>query len=301
MPSRAETLLRNQLAMERAEASVARQVAAAYNQARRELLADLLTRWLGPGTLRPEEALDLARRLGLLHAIDARLLELEREAGAILRGVVVDAEERALEAIEREMALLPGSLRGNLRAFTRLNTAMVEHFVPIALSDVGMATTLLAGTLRRELQAGLLQGEAFPELAARLLNAEGSEWASRGATSAERLTRRLVIHAENAARSEYIKQAAVGIPELKRQAVAHVGGNTTETCLHVHGQIVGIDEPFDLGSYTPQFAQKMMHTPFHWNCRTAVAAWHPRFEAGGLNTANMQKSAQAEIKKRRAT
>ena len=68
---RPDVMARNQLLMERAETSAARQVAAAYNQARRELLTELITRWIGPGTLRPEEALDLARQLGILQAIDA--------------------------------------------------------------------------------------------------------------------------------------------------------------------------------------------------------------------------------------
>lgn len=293
---RAAVLTRNQALMERSEAATARQVAAAYNQARREMLAELITRWIGPGTLRPEEALDLARQLGLLQAIDQRLLQLERQAGAILRGVVNDAEERAVEAIGREMALLPGNLRRDLSAFTRINTALVERFVPIALGDLQLATTALAGVLRRELQAGLLQGESFPNLVARLLKVDGSEW-SKGALSAERLARRLVIHAENAARTEFIQQAAVGIPELKRQAVAVVAGNTTDCCLQVHGQIVGVNEPFAL-SGEPRFSDSMMHPPFHWNCRSAAAAWHPRFEAGGLTTVNMQASAKAELKRR---
>lgn len=297
--TRGETLLRNQMLMERAEEQAARQVAKAYAQARRELLADLLTRWVGPGTLRPQDAVELLRNLGLLQAIDARLAELERQVGAGLRGVLVDAEERALAAVQREMALLPSSLRRDLSAFTRINEAMIERFLPLALDDLRLGSGALAGVLRRELQAGLLQGEGFPALVQRLMAVEGSEW-RRGEASAERAARRLVIHAENAARTEFIKQAAVGIPELKRQAVAHVGSNTTATCLHVHGQIVGVDEPFDLGGYEPQFARKMMHTPFHWNCRTAIAAWHPTFEGGGLNTANMRAKAQAEIKRRTA-
>lgn len=294
---RAATLTRNQTLMERAENVTARQVAAAYNQARRELLADLISRWIGPGTLRPQDALDLARRLGLLQAIDRRLLTLERQAGEILRGVVNAAEERALEAIEREMGLLPQSMRRDLGAFTRINAQMVERFVPIALSDMQVGTAALAGTLRRELQVGLIQGESFPDLVGRLLKVDGSVWRN-GEVSAERMARRLVIHAENAARTEYIQQAAQGIPELKRQAVAVIQGNTTDCCLRVHGQIVGINEPFTLTG-EPRFADKLMHPPFHWSCRTAAAAWHPRFEAGGLTTESMRTSAQAERARRK--
>ena len=294
---RPDVMSRNQQLMERAETSAARQVAAAYNQARKELLTELITRWIGPGTLRPEEALDLARQLGILQAIDARLKQLERESGAILRGVVTDAEERGLQAITRELALLPDSIRRDLSAFTRLNTTMIERFVPLALDDMQTAIGVLSGSLRRELQAGLLQGESFPSLVARLMATnEPSAWRN-GAVSAERLTRRLVIHAENAARTEYIQQAARGIPELKRQAVAVVAGNTTDCCLRVHGQIVGVNEPFAL-SGEPRFADSMMYPPFHWSCRTSAAAWHPRFESGNLTTASMVSKAQAEISRR---
>lgn len=299
--SRSRALDLNQLAMERAETVAARAVAAAYNQARRELLATLLEQWVGPGTLTPQAARELALRLGLLEQIDARLRQLEQETGVILRGVLVDAEERALESVRREMAVLPRTITEGLAPFTRINTAMVERFLPVALDEAQLATGALRLVLRREIQVGLAQGEAFPHLVGRLLRAnapgEGTAVFRNGAASAERAARRMVIQAENAAKQEFIGQVKRQVPEVRKQAVAVISGNTTDCCLRVHGQIVDVDQPFELTG-TPRFADRLMHSPFHWGCRTAITMWHPRFESGGLTTANMTTSAQAELRKR---
>lgn len=300
MATRRRIVDRNQALMESAEARAAREVAAAYNQARRDLLGALLDRWIGTSELTPSEAQGLARRLGLLRAIDERLAELERETGAILRNVVVASEERALEVISRELSDLPPGIRQDLTPFTRINTQMVERFLPVALDEMQLAANALRSQLRREIQTGLIQGESFEKLVSRLMTTSEPSTFRNGRTSAERAVRRLVITAENAARDAFIAQAQRDIPELKRQVVATIGSRTTETCLRAHGQVRGIDEPFDL-SGEPKFASQMMHPAFHWNCRTAVAAWHPRFESGGLNTANMERSAQAELRKRRST
>lgn len=301
MPTRGRAIDISQSLMERAEIQAVRQVAAAYNQARRELLASLLAGWTGPGTLTPADAISLVRRLGLLQQIDARLLELEREHGAILRGIIVDSEERGLAAVARELRALPRDIVGDLRSFTRINTVMVERFLPTSMDDAQLATGTLRLQLRREIQSGLLQGEEFPKLVGRLMrtasDGEGPALFRNGQVGAERAARRLVIHAENAAKQEFIGQAKAEIPALRKQAVAAIAANTTDCCLRVHGQIVDVDQPFTLTG-TPRFADEMMHSPFHWNCRTAVVAWHPRFESGGLTTANMRSSAQAELRKR---
>ena len=129
-----------------------------------------------------------------------------------------------------------------------------------------------------------------------LSSTEPGVWRN-GTTSAERLTRRLVIHAENAARTDLIGQAAQRIPGVQKQAVAVMSPETTDCCLLVHGQIRDVDQPFDLDG-TPKFADSMMHTPFHWNCRTSITMYHPTFERGGLTTSNMRSSADAERRRR---
>lgn len=297
MPSRREVLERNQIAMERAENRAAREIADAYNRARRELLGEILDRWGRAGVITPGRAVTLLRSLGIIQAIDLRLAELETEHGAILRGVLNSSDERALALVARELALLPPEMRPDLSAFTRINTELVERFLPQALDDAELGSRALAGALRRELRQGLIQGEAFPALARRLFTTSEPSTFRSGMVSAERGVRRLVITAENNARTAYIQQAREQIPELKRQAIATIGPRTTDTCLRVHGQIVGVDEPFTLTG-DPKFASQMMGPAFHWGCRTSVTAWHPVFEGGGLNTANMERSAAAERRRR---
>ena len=298
MPSRRDVLDRNQRALLTAEQRAARAVARAYNQARRELLDALLQAWTGSDVLDPADALNLLRRSGILQRIDQRLQQLEQEVGIQLRDVINASSELALEQVRREMALLPREIRAQLTPFVQVDTAMVERFVPIAMEDVTLGTAALRSRLRRELQTGLLQGESFPALTRRLFTSDVPSVWRNGLVSAERLTRRLVIHANNAAHLELVQQAAQDVPELRKQAVAAVGPNTTETCLHVHGQIRELSEPFDLAPYEPRFADRMQQTPFHWNCRTAITAWHPVFERSGLTTANMRRQAEAELRRR---
>ncbi|MBP8125841.1 MAG: hypothetical protein KAZ26_24555, partial [Caldilineaceae bacterium] len=110
MPSRRDTLNRLQALMETAESRSARAIATAHNQARREILAALIDGWQPGRVIRPQDQAALLRQLGLLGQIDARLAQLEQETGLILRGVIDSGADRAYEAIQREIALLPPNL-----------------------------------------------------------------------------------------------------------------------------------------------------------------------------------------------
>lgn len=296
MPTRAAATDRNQSIIETAEARAARSVAAAYNQARGELLAALIEGWTGTGALRPEDAAQLLRQLALLQQIDGRLLALEREVGAILRNILSSADDIAFQNIRRELELLPSAFRPSL-SFARFETQLIEQFLPVAMEDLTLGTSALRSTLRRELQSGLLQGESFPNLVKRLMNtSEPSAWRN-GQLSAERMTRRTVIHANNASKQHYIAEARREVPTIQKQAIAAINSATTQCCLRVHGQIQPPDKPFELTA-EPRFARHMMHSPFHWNCRTSIAMYHPSFESGDMPTGKLREKAQAEIKKR---
>lgn len=301
MPSRADVLARSAALTETAEQRAARQVAAAYNQARRELLAALLEGWTGSSVMTPDDAARLLRQSGLLQQIDARLLQLEREVGITLRGIVTDSSERALDGMRRELALLPPDLRPrDLDMFGTINSRMVEQYVPLAMSDWHGLTVGMSTNLQRELQVGLIQGEAFPDLSRRLLaQAPGDGPGAvfpRAQTSADLATRRLVIAAENGAKQAAIAEVAQSIPLIQKQAIAAIGKNTTDCCLRVHGQIVDNDKPFELVG-EPRFADELMTSPFHWNCRTSIAMYHPFFEES-MPTAKLKADAARELKKR---
>ena len=82
----------------------------------------------------------------------------------------------------------------------------------------------------------------------------------------------------------------------KRQAIAAIDERTTDCCLRVNGQVVGVDELFKL-SGTPRYADKMADPPFHDYCRTSVALVH-QDDIDDRMTSDMRKAAIAEIKAR---
>jgi hypothetical protein len=303
MPSRRERLLDSHLAqLETTETRAARRIAAAYDQARGEISAALISAWNTAGIDTPEQAAARLRQLALLDQIDGRLRQLEREAGVILRGILSAASEQAIEQVRRELALLPAGMRpADTLMFASINQRMVEQFAPVALDGLRVSTTDLGLTLRRELQTGLLQGEAFPVLVGRLMRnvpeGEGPALFPRARTSAMLATRRAVITAENAAKVAAIGEVAAQVPLVRKQAIAAIGKNTTDCCIRVHGQIKPNDEPFELVG-EPRFADRMMAPSFHWNCRTAVAMYHPAFEES-MPTEKLRADALSELERRK--
>ena len=87
--------------------------------------------------------------------------------------------------------------------------------------------------------------------------------------------------------------------EFKRQAIAAIDERTTDCCLQVQGQVVGLDEDFKLTG-TPRFADELRNPPFHWWCRTATALVRAK-DAGDDLTQEMRDAADAEMKARENT
>lgn len=87
-------------------------------------------------------------------------------------------------------------------------------------------------------------------------------------------------------------------PELiyARQVIATIDELTTETCLRTHGQVKGINQPFEIRG-TPRFSDQIMSPPFHWYCRTSVSLYHPTMEEllGFVDTETLVKMANAEL------
>lgn len=301
MPSRARELDRDALLLEREENRAARQVAQAYNAARRELVDSLLQRWTG-GVMTPDQAVELFRRLGLVTTIDSRLRQLEREVGTVLRGIVSSSTESALEAMLQQLALLPADMRPAVANFVGIDAALIEQFVPVALQDIRSITGTMTGQLTSAMQNGLIQGQSFPDLVRRLMASvptgeQPAIWRN-GANSAELMTRRLVITANNAAKLASLNQVnRQGGVRVKKQWNSVINERTTDCCLRAHGQIREVNEPFKLTG-TPRFANELMSPPGHWRCRSSITMYHEIFERGGLTTPNMEKSAAAELKRR---
>jgi hypothetical protein len=84
--------------------------------------------------------------------------------------------------------------------------------------------------------------------------------------------------------------------EFQRQAVAAIDERTTDCCLRVNGQVVGMDEPFRL-SGTPRYADTLMNPGFHDYCRTSVALVRKR-DADDELSQRMRAAARDELRAR---
>lgn len=94
-------------------------------------------------------------------------------------------------------------------------------------------------------------------------------------------------------KSKVERTAEVTKTVFLRQAIAAIDKRTTECCLNVHGQTVGMDKPFKLTG-TPRFADELMAPPFHWGaCRTVQALVRPVDKADDL-TERMLAAAERE-------
>lgn len=291
----------------RLDREMARQMARDYEQARLELLGWLNERRAavargGWATAADERLalLALARDEVLFRQVDARTLVLRSQILSTTQATWARAQaagaETGAEQLRRATRGLEIALRLNL---ARVDFTSVEIGLQEALRALEATDLQLAAALRSGLRTGLLMGEAFEDLAARVLGGNESLF-SRGYTSALLGARRSVIYANNAARDLVYQEYATEIPGLQKQAVAAIGPKTTDCCLQVHGQIQMLEQPYRLTG-TPRFAGEMMYPPFHWNCRTSSVAYHPDFERGSrVTTEAMRAAAREEAKGRSA-
>lgn len=90
-----------------------------------------------------------------------------------------------------------------------------------------------------------------------------------------------------------IKQSKI---KFMREAIAAIDERTTDCCLRVHGQVVGLEEDFSLIG-TPRFANKLHDPPFHWYCRTSQTLVRAE-DANDELSQQMRKAAKAEIRAR---
>lgn len=301
MPNERDQVLnlvqRAEVAVLRQENALVREILAAYSGARRDLLATFMEQVAALGA--DPSAADvrrLATSLQLIRAIERRLEQLEREVAEELAeglgGIARDSFERAAA----ETSIFASALGVNVLPLAV--DPLLELTIGPAIDQVpGLIGSLRANVLA-ELRQGLASGDRMGDIA-RAVFGDSNSTVTRSATSAELLTRRAVIQAENNARMLFYEHAqANGLPALRRQAVAKIGGDTTRTCLRLHGQIRDLDEPFEVVG-EPSFGRRQMQPPFHWRCRTRVVAYHPAFEeTSTLSTADMESAARQELASR---
>lgn len=239
---------------------------------------------------------DITRLLGTLDAPDGAIMTAYRRAIAAIRaaldaqtGAVYD-QQPILDALDLLAYLVRNAARDALRTGRAIGqaqaTAQLRAYgidVPdlgvLALTDPLRAVT---GVVEQQ-RAGVLALLAAGAEAALIIGDASRQGILRPAPviqTADTWTARTAAQTFR----EYVGRAPLaqgGQPGVtwNRQAVAALDARTTDCCLRVHGQIVGMDEPFTLVG-TPRYADQMMDRPFHDYCRTSVALYHVAFDDG---------------------
>ena len=201
----------------------------------------------------------------------------------VLRILERDVMEGADVLLARAAAL------GGRGAAAQLQTYGIAPRAATSADVVGVASAALRADLAARAQAILAGWQLQPDPTL-VVGDDNRVGALTPAPVATALARSLV-QTEQAAFMQIVRATPRARP-YKRQAIATLGGRTTRCCLAVHGQIVGMDEPFTLTA-PPNFGGRLMSPPFHYYCRTVVALVPP---GGGDDTltAQMRAGAAAE-------
>ena len=286
-----------QVSMLRREERTVKSLHRAYATARKNIRAALMDAYETIDSSDPTAVRRLATNVSLFNAITRNMDALEAEFGDLLADSLQDVSSFGIDSVKHEIRALVRELGIPFHGFAIDDIALLV--VRPAVEQIPGIVGSLSSQIIKDLRMGLIEGLRFSDLATRVLSpaVENSSTFRRGMTSAELMVRRTVNEANNQSRNLFMQGAKEQLPTLKKQAIAHIGSRTTDTCLRVHGQIKNIDEPYIL-SGQPSFARKQMLPPFHWNCRTSSApymkAWEERSQ---LQTADMRKEAQEQTRK----
>lgn len=294
-----DTVIKNaQKNMKRIDAldgKLAGEIAAAYRRARRDLMADLVDAFGRlPDNPTPAQIQRLLGVQSLIASIEARIGELGQEMTLAVQDGIRATVEATYGSVVAEVEALAAGL--GVDSFVPLAIdSLLEATIEPAIAQIPSATQLLVQNLTGELRVRLARGDRMAEITKALYGkgADGGIF-GRGLTSARLMAHRAVSESENTARLLFLQDATTKVDGLQKQAVARIDGDTSKTCLAVHGQIQPVGMPFDLrGGFG-----RAQAPPFHWGpCRTTVTGYHRSFEdTSGLTTAGMRKDAAAQAK-----
>lgn len=236
---------------------------------------------------------------GLAITIDSLLSEMESVAARINRESVPSVDN----AVRRYT-------QDQIKQAQRVKLPVSNVYPPGVeqMIETGMLDTEWIGTVRARLLSELnrlkTSGETKQVVIDRLLSTtlktgRVSAWRA-GRSSMELATQLALWTAANGAVGYAIDTMTGEGQDFQRQAIAAIDERTTDCCLRVHGQVVGMNEPFHLTG-TPRFADDVIAPPFHWNCRTATMLYMPEMDEIGITTGEMRDAANSELKAREET
>ena len=297
------------------EKATIRDISIAYNTARDEIAKELKARYdqlvgnianMTPGQIEMAQ-IKLLRDAQLYENLETRIGQLGGKLDKINSAAILEASGISNEYVQRELESLSFFTNIDPANFARINTLQAE----LTVNKVNQGTVFVTAAqqaeilpqIQQQIRMGILKGEGIEKITARIVSKTGLtlEGVSRFKVLEDRArlnARWGIIESANAASnvqySAFNKRCEDAKIEtrIKKQVIAQIDDRTTITCISANGQIQEVDKPFD----TDQ--GQLDYPPFHCSCRTTTAAWHELFEAFGKSTAEMQKEAQNELKKR---
>lgn len=223
----------------------------------------------------------LARNLDDPNATRAILGQLRRDVSGVASGLLAEASQLGYSLANDQAALY--GLQLPLAASPELAGAYLEQWLMPLDAQIKIIRTMQLGgqvdaleILGDQTRTGLLSPAPVTR--------DGARWLT---TLVSALGARI------------LGPASGPEPQYKRQVVATLDQFTTDCCLRAHGQVVDYGQPFHLTG-VPRFADYMMKTPFHWNCRS-VTVLIPVESVADETTLEMRDAALAELTAREKT
>lgn len=247
----------------------------------------------------------LVAQLGTQAHPRGRVLAAYRQARRALAGQTDDRTRLLLiladlrQAIEAavDVALVAAVEAGQAQAQAEIDAyglPQVTTVTPAALlAESGAQAAILAAVNAQAAQVRALAASGAGQTS---ILGDAARVGALGPALVLRETARWLTTAANRAAEQGVGRAVAVSgrrDEFRRQAVATIDERTTNCCLLVHGQVVGMDEPFRLEG-APRYADKMMHPGFHDYCRT-VEIRVPVAVAAGEVTQRMLAEARALV------
>ena len=131
------------------------------------------------------------------------------------------------------------------------------------------------GKVDRAITESIIQGESLKDMAKRI----GKETGETCAETLLRNARTAHTGAENAGRLEGMRQAESKGIKLKKQWIATLDSHTRDTHADLDGQIVDIDQPFEIDGMTIMYPgdPNCEWPEMVWNCRCTMVEVDPEF------------------------
>ena len=214
---------------------------------------------------------------GVVQVLTELRVTVEAAVRAVMAGAVVAGEGQA----RTELAVygLPNAGTGGYAAQAELDAWLATLDAQLsAARGLYVATGDVGQVVGDDERAGVLSPAPVVRDGARWLGiALGGAWAAAVTTALVRGRR----------------------DDFMRQAVAAIDERTTDCCLRVHGQVVGMADEFHLTG-TPRFGAYIRNPPFHHYCRTSTCLVR-REDADDRLSVEMREAARNEIDARDAT